>query len=173
LALTPQDRVALVGPNGGGKSTLMRHLIERLTLPSDKLVYLPQEIGRDVSLDIVRQVRRLTNQQLGALMGIVGALGSQPDRLIQTDEPSPGEIRKLLLALGMSRRPELIVMDEPTNHLDLPSIECMEKALADCPSALLLVSHDERFLAALASRRWLITFEAPDRTRLSIVQHGT
>ncbi len=47
-------------------------------------------------------------------------------------------------------------MDEPTNHLDLPSIECLENALAECPCGLLLVSHDERFLARLARTRWEI-----------------
>ena len=47
-------------------------------------------------------------------------------------------------------------MDEPTNHLDLPSIECLENALAEAPYALLLVSHDERFLARLATVRWTL-----------------
>ena len=51
-----------------------------------------------------------------------------------------------MLATGMAHTPYLIIMDEPTNHLDLPSIECLESALMDCPSALLLVSHDRAFL---------------------------
>ena len=53
--------------------------------------------------------------------------------------------------------PQLIIMDEPTNHLDLPSIECLEQALADCPCGLFLVSHDRRFLDALADKRWHIS----------------
>ncbi len=72
-------------------------------------------------------------------------------------EPSPGELRKLLLALGLANEPWLIVMDEPTNHLDLPSIECLEDALAECPCGQLLVSHDERFLGRLTNRTWRIT----------------
>ena len=56
----------------------------------------------------------------------------------------------------MERGPHLIVMDEPTNHLDLPSIECLENALAEAPCALLLVSHDERFLARLTTVRWML-----------------
>jgi macrolide transport system ATP-binding/permease protein len=58
------------------------------------------------------------------------------------------------LAKGIANVPHLIVMDEPTNHLDLPSIECLEQALTDCPCGLLLVSHDRRFLGALTRRRW-------------------
>ncbi len=68
-----------------------------------------------------------------------------------------GELRKLLLALGVARRPWLIVMDEPTNHLDLPSIEYLEAALGECVSALLLVSHDLRFLGKLTRTRWEIS----------------
>ena len=87
-------------------------------------------------------------------MTIVSRLGSRPHRLLESDEPSPGETRKLLLALGMTRRPHIIIMDEPTNHMDLPSIECLETALADCPCGLLLVSHDRRFLQKLTRLEW-------------------
>ena len=53
-------------------------------------------------------------------------------------------------------------MDEPTNHMDLASIECLEQALADCPCSLVLVSHDERFLAKLTQRQWDIA-RGPDQ----------
>jgi len=79
---------------------------------------------------------------------------------LESVEPSPGEIRKILLATGIANVPHLVVMDEPTNHLDLPSIECLEQALADCPCGLLLVSHDQRFLDALTRIRWQIS-QAP------------
>jgi ATPase subunit of ABC transporter with duplicated ATPase domains len=76
---------------------------------------------------------------------------------LESAAPSPGEIRKILLATGIANVPHLIVMDEPTNHLDLPSIECLEQALIECPCGLLLVSHDRRFLDALAHKRWHIS----------------
>ena len=65
---------------------------------------------------------------------------------------APG-IGKSTLMLQVSG-PHLIIMDEPTNHMDLPSIQCLEEALADCPCALLLVSHDEHFLRKLVEIRW-------------------
>ena len=65
---------------------------------------------------------------------------------------------ELLLAEGIVREPHLIVMDEPTNHMDLPSIECLEAALQDCPCGLLLVSHDERFLQGLTTTRWNLSW---------------
>ena len=94
-------------------------------------------------------------------MTIVSRLGSRPERLLRSDDPSPGELRKLLLALGMAQEPHLIIMDEPTNHLDLPSIECLEAALSDCHCGLLLVSHDQRFLEALCQQWWVIDGEPP------------
>jgi macrolide transport system ATP-binding/permease protein len=77
-------------------------------------------------------------------------------------------VRKLLLALGIVRGPHLIVMDEPTNHMDLPSIVCLEEALADCPCAMLLVSHDEAFLAKIAETSWTLTREPGGDTRLAV-----
>ncbi len=157
LAVGPDDRIGVVGPNGAGKSTLIRHLVERLELPAERFVYVPQEIDLAGSRRILDDARRLGKRELAPVMTFVSCLGSRPERLLDTDEPSPGELRKLLLALGVARRPWLIVMDEPTNHLDLPSIECLEAALTECVSALLLVSHDLRFLDRLARTRWEIS----------------
>ncbi|MEZ4652479.1 MAG: ATP-binding cassette domain-containing protein [Candidatus Eisenbacteria bacterium] len=156
LTIGPQDRVALSGPNGSGKSTLVRHILEHLELPADRLVYLPQEIEETRAREILAKSKGTSRDQLGRLMAIVKRLGSDPERLLESSSPSPGELRKLLLAYGVARLPHLIVLDEPTNHLDLPSIQSLENALSDCPCALLLVSHDERFLSALASLRWNI-----------------
>ena len=89
-------------------------------------------------------------------MTIVSRLGSRPERLLESTEPSPGEFRKLLLALGMTYEPHIIIMDEPTNHMDLPSIECLEQALSDCPCCLVLISHDRYFLEKLTDIRWNI-----------------
>lgn len=156
LAMRPTDRVALVGPNGAGKSTLLAHLLRGLTLPEDKLVYIPQEIDRDESRAVIERVRASGREELGRILTVVSHLGSDPRRLLDTALPSPGEVRKLLLAEGVARVPHLIVLDEPTNHLDLPSIESLEAALLECPCGLLLVSHDERFLERTTNVRWEI-----------------
>ncbi len=160
IIMLPADRVALTGPNGSGKSTLIRRIVQTLDLPPDRLTYLPQEIDLHSSREILREARRQPPDTLGRIMNVVSRLGSRPARLLESDEPSPGELRKLLLSLGIARQPYLIVMDEPTNHLDLPSIECLEEALEDCPCGMLLVSHDERFLQRLTRVRWHITEEA-------------
>jgi macrolide transport system ATP-binding/permease protein len=160
LLITPTDRIAITGPNGAGKSTLIRHIVDRLNVPQEHITYVPQEIVLSQSQDILAQARDLPRDKLGHLMTIVSRLGSSPHQLLDSTTPSPGETRKLLLALGMTRMPHIIIMDEPTNHMDLPSIECLEQALADCPCSLLLVSHDRRFLEKLTEKRWHITKKA-------------
>ena len=69
---------------------------------------------------------------------------------------SQGERKRIQVGAALWRNPELLTLDEPTNHMDLPSIECVGSALAESVCALMLVSHDERFLEKLASERWRI-----------------
>ncbi len=173
LMVRPADRVGITGGNGSGKSSLVRHLIGQLTLDREKVVYVPQEIAAREGMDLQRQMLRLPGEALGFLMTVLSRLGSRPGRFLNSEAPSPGETRKLLLALGLTRQPQLIVMDEPTNHMDLPSIVCLEQALADIPCGLLLVSHDLRFLEALTTREWAIRPCGPDKGgsyRLDIVE---
>ncbi|RPJ58741.1 MAG: ABC transporter ATP-binding protein [Acidobacteria bacterium] len=154
LMMAPSDRIALTGPNGSGKSSLVGVILRQLNVPPERLVYLPQEIDAISSARTIEQVRHFSSDQLGLIMSLVTRLGSDAVRVMETIEPSPGEIRKVLIAIGLAASPHLIILDEPTNHLDLPSIECLEKALMDCSCGLLLASHDERFLAALTHRQW-------------------
>jgi len=163
LVMKPNDRIAVTGPNGSGKSTLIDHIVSSLDLPERQVIYLPQEIELTSSIEIMDRARKLPNDKIGQMMTVVSRLGSRPDRLLESTAPSPGEIRKILLATGIANVPHLIIMDEPTNHLDLPSIECLEQAFMDCPCGLLMVSHDRRFLDTLTRKRWHIS-KAQNRT---------
>ena len=127
---------------------------------------MPQEIERFHATQILNDVRQLPSQRLGDVMSIISCLGSRPERLLESSEPSPGELRKIQLALGMSGVPNLIVMDEPTNHLDLPSIECMEWALLQVRCALVLISHDRPFLEKLTKTTWQFAVSG-DRTTVT------
>ena len=157
LFILPDDRIGLTGPNGAGKSTLIRKILPSLNVPKEHITYIPQEISLEQSQNLLAEVRTLPNEQKGHLMTIVSRLGSRPYRLLDSKEPSPGEARKLMLALGMTHMPYIIILDEPTNHMDLPSIQCLEEALTDCPCCLVLVSHDEIFLKKLIRKRWQIS----------------
>jgi ATPase subunit of ABC transporter with duplicated ATPase domains len=168
LSMRPEDRVAITGPNGAGKSTLVRRILRDVNVPREKVISMPQEIDAGEAVRLLDDARRLPSTELGHVMNVVSRLGSRPQRLLESRHPSPGEIRKLLLALGMARAPHFIVMDEPTNHLDLPSIEALEEALDACPCGLLLVSHDERFLERLAETCWHIDTDTNGRSVLTV-----
>ena len=165
LMIRPGDRIALSGPNGTGKSSLVRYILPRIHVP---LLYIPQEIETVESCGILEAVLREDERVRGDILSRFSRLGANPSILFNSARPSPGEVRKLMIARGIFCEPAIIVMDEPTNHLDMVSIGLLEAALAEYAGALLLVSHDERFLSALTGQGWAVTRHGPAST-LTIV----
>jgi len=154
LTIFRKDRIAITGNNGLGKSTFIRALIDNVNMEEDHILYMEQEISLSKTRMIMQEFAELSNQEKGEVMTIVSCLGSRPQRLLANTDVSPGELRKLLLAMGIIKSPYLIIMDEPTNHLDLPAIEALENALKDCTCGLILVSHDQQFLNNLTDIKW-------------------
>jgi len=163
LSITPEDRIGITGDNGTGKSILIRYIYNSLTIPSEKVIYISQEIEENDILKIKEDVAGLNRRDLGKLLTVIYRLGSEPERILKTERPSPGEIRKILLGLGLLKSPVLIIMDEPTNHMDLPSILCLENALTEYKGALLMVSHDHYFLDKITNKRWEIIYKGKER----------
>ena len=164
LAVAPRERICIVGRNGSGKSTLMRIAAgevefdagARFLQPQTSLRYLAQE----PSLAGYPTVLAYAEAGLGPhddphraryLLERLGLTGDEaPDRL------SGGEARRAALARVLAASPDVLLLDEPTNHLDVAAIEWLETELASLRSALVLVSHDRRFLQNLAtSTVWL------------------
>jgi ATPase subunit of ABC transporter with duplicated ATPase domains len=81
-------------------------------------------------------------------------LGVPPERVWSSARPSPGEARKLAMALALHREVWLMLLDEPSNHLDLPSVERLEAALGGVGCAFVLVTHDAQLAQATCSRVW-------------------
>lgn len=156
VAIERDDRVWLRGANGAGKTTLLRAVEARCTLPPDRVFALPQDLSADAGAALAAEIRALDRRTRGHLGQLVDALGIDPERATASTTPSPGETRKLVLALGLVREPQLVILDEPTNHLDLDSIERLEDALADYPGALIVVSHDEVFARRLCTTTWTL-----------------
>ncbi|WP_139653008.1 ATP-binding cassette domain-containing protein [Raoultibacter phocaeensis] len=160
----PTDRIGLRGRNGTGKSTFLKVLLDASAEGVSHLAYIPQEVSSEEGRAVLDALKDMGPAATGEVLSLVARLNSPPERILSGDELSPGELRKVMLAMGLLERTHLVVMDEPTNHLDLPSIEALQDVLAQCPCALILVSHDERFLAALTDTAWTFV-EADSHTK--------
>jgi ABC transport system ATP-binding/permease protein len=164
LNVAPGERVCLVGRNGSGKSTLLRiaaGLVEpdrgrRFLQPGATIRYLPQE----PDLTAYATVENYVEAGLGpgddrhAAHYLLEQLGLSGDEACAA--LSGGEARRAALARVLAPMPDILLLDEPTNHLDLPAIEWLEAELAGRQSALVIISHDRRFLANLSrATLWL------------------
>ncbi len=164
LAVSAGDRIALVGRNGAGKSTLLK--IAAGTLEPDRgervqdrgatIRYLPQEAdfsGFATTLAYVEAGLAGTDdpQQARFLLDQVGLTGAE-----DTATLSGGEARRAAIARALAADPDVLLLDEPTNHLDLPAIEWLEATLSAYRGALVIISHDRRFLENLSTATvWL------------------
>ncbi len=161
------ERIGLVGPNGTGKSTLLRSIVGERPPASGIL-----KVGSSVSVAYYRQ--DLTQVPLGKtiyevindlrpewgrghIQGHLGRFGFSGDEVLRRPETlSGGERARVALAMMMLSRANLLILDEPTNHLDVESIEALEDAIERYPGTVLLVSHDRALLRALVTRVWVL-----------------
>jgi ATPase subunit of ABC transporter with duplicated ATPase domains len=163
LQLDWADRVAITGPNGSGKTTLLDALLGRVPLAEGHAALGPGVVVGEVDQarglflggePLVDAFRAAAGQQPEEARTLLAKFGLRAAHVLRpAGTLSPGERTRAVLALLQARGVNLLVLDEPTNHLDLPAIEQLEAALATYPGTLLLVTHDRRMLAAVATTR--------------------
>ncbi len=165
----PEDRVALLGKNGNGKSTMAKLLAGKLQAmsgdftPARKLVvgYFAQHQAEELDttvtpiLTLQRMRPKLTLEQVRTQLGGFGF--SADKQQTQVGKLSGGERARLMLALATLDKPNLLILDEPTNHLDIDARNELLTALNDFDGAVILVSHDRRLIEATADRLLLVS----------------
>lgn len=157
LTVSAQEHIGIIGRNGAGKTTLLEQMNAAIS-SGISAYYLPQEISEEESQKSVNTVLDLPTELKSQVLTAVASLNADPDKLLTGKTPSQGEVRKLLLCMALvCDRPQLILLDEPTNHLDISSTEALEQALAAYRGALVIVSHDHRFLRACTTTTWTVS----------------
>ncbi|MBT8491692.1 MAG: ATP-binding cassette domain-containing protein [Deltaproteobacteria bacterium] len=149
VRLERNTRLCITGRNGAGKTTLVREILAGLNVPTERVLYLPQELDVEDGELLMAAVEIMRPEIRTRVLHIADALGLDPNRVLAGGPLSPGELRKLAIALGLGRHVWVAVLDEPSNHLDLPSIERLQTALDSFPGALVLVSHDQELVRGL------------------------
>ena len=168
LRIDPDDRIALLGSNGNGKSTFAKLISGKLPAMHGKVVMarkmtagyfaqhqLDELIPSHTPVDHVRDHMR--NDQESAVRARVAQFGLPTDRMnLQADKLSGGEKARLLLGLATMTAPNLIILDEPTNHLDIDSREALLHAINEFNGAVILISHDQLLIESCAEQLWLV-----------------
>ncbi|MFN3743273.1 MAG: ABC-F family ATP-binding cassette domain-containing protein [Hyphomicrobiaceae bacterium] len=168
LNVDQDDRIALLGQNGNGKSTFAKLLAGRLRPMAGRVVgaqrvsvgYFAQHQLDDLNPDwspydqVAALMPEATEAQRRTRLGTWGFSHDKADT--KAAHLSGGEKARLLLALTAFHAPHLLILDEPTNHLDVDSREALVHALNDFPGAVILISHDRHLIEACVDRLWLV-----------------
>jgi ATP-binding cassette subfamily F protein 3 len=168
LRLDDDDRVALLGANGNGKSTLMKLLAGRLEPMAGnvtrsgklKVGYFAQHQADEFDLGatpVQEMARRRPTESEQRIRNHLGGFGFSQERAsTKIANLSGGEKARLLFAIISADKPNILLLDEPTNHLDIVSREALIQALNDFSGAVVLVSHDPHMIELSADRFWLV-----------------
>jgi len=168
LRVDMDDRIALLGSNGNGKSTLAKLIAGRLApmsgtmfrSPKLKVGYFAQHQTDELTegeTPIDHMARALPRALPNQVRGQLARFGLDADRAnTRISSLSGGEKARLLLALATRDAPQMLILDEPTNHLDIDAREALVRALSDFSGAVLLITHDPHLVELVADRLWLV-----------------
>jgi ATP-binding cassette, subfamily F, member 3 len=168
LRIDPDDRIALLGANGNGKSTFAKLLAGTLAPMAGELVSAPklrvgyfaqhqiEELEPEQSA-VQHLARRLPGEREERLRTRLGGFGLSQDKAdLPAARLSGGEKARLTFALMSALAPQILILDEPTNHLDVDSRDALVEAINDFAGAVILISHDRHLIELTADRLWLV-----------------
>ncbi|MBL4620280.1 MAG: ABC-F family ATP-binding cassette domain-containing protein [Marinicaulis sp.] len=169
LRVDPEDRIAIIGANGQGKTTLVKSIAQRLSLMAGEVTapralrigYFSQDQLDELTLGdtVLDHVRRAMPKDtpVGKQRATAAQMGFSHEKVdTKVEKLSGGEKVRLLLGLMAMDKPHILILDEPTSHLDIDSREALIYALNDFKGAVLLITHDVFLVEATADQLWLV-----------------
>ena len=168
LRIDEDDRIALIGANGNGKSTLIKLMAGRLTPMAGKVAksgklrvgYFAQHQADELDLGatpLIAMTRKRPRETVTRVRSQLGRFGFGQERAeTKIGDLSGGEKARLLFALMSAEAPHILLLDEPTNHLDVDSRHSLVQAINGFKGAVVIVSHDPHLIALSADRFWLV-----------------
>ncbi len=177
LTLNAEDRLAILGPNGIGKTTLINCLINEIENDGGlikwsgnaNIAYFSQNINDNTNISLLDWMSQWArnDDSLQIIRGLLGRLLFSKDDINKSIQVlSGGEKRRMFFGKIILQRPNVIIMDEPTNHLDMESIEALNNALRLFKGTLIFASHDQEFVTSLATR--IIELKSD-----TVIEHGS
>lgn len=175
-----QDRIAILGKNGCGKTTFLKLLNQEIRPLSGKIkkgaslktgYYDQMHLQLDESLSIKETIWQLAPLETrGYILGYLARFGFNGDDVDKSVENlSGGEKARLYLAKLIHEKPNFLILDEPTNHLDINMISYLEKALMDFNGTIIFVSHDRYFIEKVANKKWIFRDNGIDVTEDKLI----
>ena len=161
LSVKAGSHIAIMGRNGSGKTLFLRAFHDYLLKQGKErfILYIPQEFSEEEKTSILASFLSLADDERGLILSDLYRLGSEPSSLFSDAFcPSPGEMKKLAIAMARRDGRSVLLMDEPTNHLDIVSMRILERMIREDgrDMTVLLVSHDEAFLSACTDTVWRV-----------------
>ncbi|GAA6622709.1 ABC-F family ATP-binding cassette domain-containing protein [Scytonema sp. NUACC26] len=166
LSIAENDRIALIGANGIGKSTLLKILAGQLNPTTGSIrrqstiYYLPQTstIRQEIKADTVLELLSSVSEEWWNIEAILETqFNTRLDLSLPLFNLSGGELTKLFLAIGLAQQPKVLLLDEPTNHMDLMALESLKDFLNNFEGAFVIVSHKPFFLDQVTDTTWELT----------------